>query len=32
MIAQSLQFTKVDRIIPVFPGVTEAAASFIPPA
>jgi anti-anti-sigma factor len=32
MIAQSLQFTKVDRIIPVFSGVTEAAASFIPPA
>jgi anti-anti-sigma factor len=32
MIAHSLQITKVDRIVPLFPGVPEAAANFIPPA
>jgi anti-anti-sigma factor len=32
VIAHSLQITKVDRIIPVFPGVSEAAASFVPQA
>ena len=32
VIAHSLQITKVDRIIPVFPGDSEAAASFVPQA
>jgi len=32
MIEQSLKMTKVDRIISVYPGVSEAAASFAAPA